>query len=286
MRDSFSAYDQIAPVLRALSELESAESAPSLEQLAARAALSPGHFQRVFKEAVGISPKKYQLYLASGRAKRALINGESVLGASLSAGLSGPSRLHDLMLNHDAVTPGAYRRRGAGVRIRYACLASPFGRVCIGACERGICWLGFVTSTDADALAELHGDWPSAILEEDAAFVAPMAARAFDFARDRPLDAPLGLYVQGSDFQIKVWEALLKIPPGGWVSYGALANAIEQPKAARAVGSAVGANLISILIPCHRVLRANGAIHNYRWGTANKHLLLAGEQARNELEEA
>lgn len=273
--------DGYAPVARAIDFLvANFERMPSLEETASEMGMSPAHFQRVFKAGAGVSPKRFLQVLSAREAKKAFVNGENVLEASLSAGLSGPSRLHDLFLAAEAMTPGAYRRKGEGETIRFARIDGPFGEALIGATEKGICWMNFSAACGpAKSFEEMKSDWPAAAFVEDAAFVAPLAGRAFAFARGQALDRPLGLYVQGTNFQIKVWEALLRIPFGETVTYGDVAADLGAPKASRAVGAAVGANMISLLIPCHRVILSSGAIHNYRWGVARKKTLLAMEGA-------
>lgn len=273
--------DAYAPVGRAIDFLvEHFEEQPSLEETAAHAGLSPQHFQRVFKAGAGVSPKRFLQYLAANEAKRALKRGESVLDASLTAGLSGPSRLHDLFLVSEAMTPGAYRKKGEGLIVRYASVDGPFGRSLIGATDKGICWLSFDGCGAATrGLEEMKADWPSANFEHDPEFIAPLAARAFGFAAGQSSGEPLGLYVQGTNFQLKVWEALLRIPFGAAATYGDVAREIGSPKASRAVGAAVGANMISLLIPCHRVILSSGIVHNYRWGATRKKAILAMEAA-------
>jgi AraC family transcriptional regulator of adaptative response/methylated-DNA-[protein]-cysteine methyltransferase len=277
-----SRLDGYAPIARAIDFLvANAETAPSLEDAASVVGLSPAHFQRVFKEGAGVSPKRFLQFLAAGEARRAMDEGGSVMDAAFAAGLSGPSRLHDLFLVAEAMTPGAYRRKGDGEIIRYAEVEGPFGKTLIGATGKGICWLSFTEPDGVHrSLAEMKGDWPAATYAEDPAFIEPIAARAFAFARGDTLDRPLGLYVQGTNFQLKIWEALLKIPAGRCVTYGDLARAIGSPKASRAVGAAVGANMISLLIPCHRVILSSGVVHNYRWGAPRKKAILALEEAR------
>ena len=273
--------DAYKPVARALDYLvERFDDAPSLEETAAVVGMSPAHFQRVFKAGAGVSPKRFLQYLAAGEAKKAMTLGDSVLDASFAAGLSGPSRLHDLFLVSEAMTPGQYRKKGEGLTIRFGHADGPFGRALIGATEKGVCWLSFSGDHDAeDQVRDMKGDWPAARFERDDAYIAPFAARAFAFAANRPLDKPLGLHVQGTNFQLKVWEALLKIPYGGLATYGDVAEVVCTRKASRAVGAAVGANMISLLIPCHRVILSSGVIHNYRWGAARKKAILAMEQA-------
>ena len=273
--------DDYAPVARAIDFLTAnAETQPSLEETAAHIGLSPTHFQRVFKEGAGVSPKRFLQYLAAQEAKRAMAEGEDVLSASFTAGLSGSSRLHDLFLASEAMTPGDYRRRGAGLVIRYAFVNGPLGRVLLGATDKGVCWLSFAEEGgDALHLSEMMQDWTAAEFIQDPDYVAPLAAQAFAFALNRNAGAPLRLHVRGTNFQLKVWEALLKIPYGARCTYGDIARGIEAPKANRAVGAAVGANLISVLIPCHRVILSSGVIHNYRWGVARKKAVLAMEEA-------
>lgn len=274
--------DGYEPVARAIDFLVANwEARPTLDETARVAGLSPQHFQRVFKEGAGVSPKRFLQAMAAGEARRAFDDGASVLDAAFAAGLSGPSRLHDLFLAAEAMTPGAYRKKGAGETIRHAEVDGPFGRTLIGATAKGICWLSFIEPMGLQrSLDEMRADWPAAGYIEDPAFIEPIAARAFAFAAGQRLDKPLGLFVQGTNFQLKVWQALLSIPCGGRATYGDIAAAIGAPGAGRAVGAAVGANMISLLIPCHRVILASGVIHNYRWGANRKRALLALEAAR------
>ncbi|MEM8771602.1 MAG: methylated-DNA--[protein]-cysteine S-methyltransferase [Pseudomonadota bacterium] len=273
--------DAYQPVARALDYLvENFENAPSLDETAAVVGLSPAHFQRVFKAGAGVSPKRFLQYLAAGEAKRAMSLGQNVLEASFAAGLSGSSRLHDLFLNAEAMTPGAYRKKGEGLIINYGVVDGPFGRALIGVTEKGICWLSFTGAAGDEAqIAEMKKDWPAAAFKENLEIAADYGAQAFAFAANCPLNRPLGLHVQGTNFQLKVWEALLKIPYGALATYGDIASSVGNPRASRAVGSAVGANMISLLIPCHRVILSSGVIHNYRWGAARKKAILAIERA-------
>lgn len=281
-RPSARRFDGYEPIAKAIDYLVSHwEARPGLEETAEVAGLSPQHFQRVFKEGAGVSPKRFLQAMAAGEAKRAFDEGASVLDAAFAAGLSGPSRLHDLFLVSEAMTPGAYRKKGAGETIRFAEADGPFGRALIGATEKGICWLSFIEPLGLQrSLDEMKADWPAASFIEDRDFIQPLAARAFAFAAGQPLDRPLGLFVQGTNFQLKVWQALLAIPCGSHATYGEIAEAVGAPRAGRAVGAAVGANMISLLIPCHRVILASGVIHNYRWGANRKRALLALEAAR------
>lgn len=258
--------------------IDHATDQPSLETMADHAGLSPHHFQRVFKRFAGISPKKFLQYVTLSHAKQALIEDASVLDAALDAGLSGPSRLHDLFVNCEAMTPGEFKALGPSLVIRYGMHDTPIGRVMLGATERGICWLAFVADDGRPAEEEFERAWAGATLIRDDAATAPWVERAFaieDLGRK-----PLPLLIRGTNFQIKVWEALLRIPFGRLVTYQDVAQAIGNPKAVRAVGSAVGKNNISWLIPCHRVILSSGVMHNYRWGVRQKKILNALELAR------
>lgn len=260
--------------------VENFDRQPGLEETADIVGLSPTHFQRVFTKGAGISPKRFLQALAAGEARKAMATGASVFEAALSAGLSGPSRLHDLFLVSEAMTPGAYRRKGEGQIVHYAKTRGPFGSTLIGATNKGVCWLSFDDGDDFDrSVSEMKQDWPAAEFREDATFIAPIAEQAFALATGRKPASPIGLYVQGTNFQLKVWEALLRIPYGTCVTYGDIARVVGDPKASRAVGTAVGANMISVLIPCHRVILSSGKAHNYRWGAARKKAILAMETA-------
>ncbi len=281
--------DLYEPVAAAIDFLAAnVEEHPGLEALAGAANMSPSHFQRVFQEGVGVSPKRFLQFLANERAKAALEQGASVLEASLASGLSGPSRLHDLFLVCEAMTPGAFKKKGEGLTIRYGFAPGPFGVTLIGATDKGICWLSFASDDPAEqgeAIQQMRGDWPAASFEEDLRYILPLSHKAFAFAKGEALKAPLALHVRGSNFQIKVWRALLDIPLGSVVTYGDIADVVCTRRAARAVGAAVGANLISLLIPCHRVILSSGAVHNYRWGVGRKKALLAIEAGLTEMTE-
>ena len=253
---------------------------PSLDEIARVAGMSPYHFQRTFRAWTGVTPKRFMQYLQLGKAKDLLIAEHSLMATALDVGLSGTSRLHDLFISCEAVTPGEFKTRGRGLVISYGIHDSPYGRALIGATARGICWLGFVAARrDARAVRELKGDWPGARLVHDPARTAPLAKHVFARARTGKGRSSLRLDLRGTNFQIKVWEALLKIPFGRLATYQDVAAAIGEPRAARAVGSAVGANPISLVIPCHRVILKSGVIHNYRWGVDRKRTILALEQA-------
>lgn len=249
---------------------------PRLSDVAAAAGLSEAHLQRLFTRHVGVSPKKFVQYLTLDFAKERLGASESVLDAALDAGLSGPGRLHDLFVGVEAMSPGEWKARGAGLTIRYGWHPSPFGDCLLMATERGLCGLAFALDAGrAATLADLSAGWERARLAEDADATRPYAERAFGGGGSR-----LDLVLRGTPFQLKVWEALLRIPSGALVTYEGLAARIGKPGAARAVAGAVGANPISWLIPCHRVIRGSGIITGYRWGPARKRALLAWEAAQ------
>ena len=266
-----------AQIARAIAYMiEHYQEQPSLEAMAARADLSPFHFQRIFKRWAGISPKRFLQYVTLAHAKRLLAGDASVLDAALDTGLSGPSRLHDLFVSCEAITPGEFKTLGEQLVIRWGLHDGPLGRVLLGATERGICWLSFVPEGDAAAIAAFEREWVGARLVADQSATSDHAARAFALKDDT---SPLPLLLRGTNFQIKVWEALLRVPFGRLVSYQTIAEAIGQPGASRAVGRAVGRNNVAWLIPCHRVIRSTGIIHNYRWGTAQKQVLTSFESA-------
>ena len=249
---------------------------PRLEEIAAVAGMSPAHFQRLFTARVGVSPKKFVQHLTLGRAKAALAAEMSVLDAAYEAGLSGPGRLHDLFVVHEAVTPGEWKVRGEGLTLRYGWHDSPFGDCLILAGERGVCGLGFSELAERDAtLADLAAPYARARILDDARATAPLADLAFGRAQGR-----LAVVLRGSPFRLKVWEALLRIPAGAAASYAQVAAHLGAPKAARAVGGACATNAVAWLIPCHRVLRAEGSLGGYRWGEPRKRAMLAWESAR------
>jgi len=250
---------------------------PSLEDVAACVGLSPFHFQRVFARYVGVSPKSFVGHLTFGHAKRELAQGASVLDAALDAGLSGPSRLHDLSLKIEAMTPGDYAKGAAGVVIAYGFAPCLFGIALVLATEKGVCGLGFGDEGgESDMLADMQSRWPKASYRRDQARAEAIVRQIFSPARA----GRLPLVLMGTPWQIKVWEALLAIPPGKFVSYGALAEKLCSARAARAVGAAVGRNPISWIIPCHRVLGSGGALTGYHWGMERKRAMLALEAAR------
>ena len=252
---------------------------PQLSEVAASVGLSEFHLQRLFQRWAGVSPKRFLQFQTAQEAKRVLRDSGDLLDASFHSGLSGPGRLHDLIVNVEAVTPGEYKRRGEGIRISWGVHASPFGDCLLALTPRGVCALEFLQpETQDEALARLRDSWENAELAHEPERTAAVAARIFAAAGEGK--QPLALLVKGTNFQIKVWEALLRIPAGAATTYAHIAANLGQPRAARAVGSAVAANPIAYLIPCHRVIRNTGAFGDYRWGALRKRALLARELAQ------
>jgi len=268
-------YQQIARAIRFIEARALAQ--PSLEQVAEHVGLSPYHFQRLFQRWAGVSPKRFLQFLTASHAKQLLRESLPALEASFAVGLSSPGRLHDLLIATEAVTPGEFKSGGAGVTIRYGVHETPFGRGLVGLTERGICRFEFVDDADpAQLLERLQSAWPEATLREDPA--ASAAAVEQVFARRGRVPGPeLRLLLRGTNFQLKVWQALLCIPEGRIASYGFLAERLGCSGASRAVGTAVGQNPIGYLIPCHRVLRQSGGLGGYRWGTERKTAILGRE---------
>jgi AraC family transcriptional regulator, regulatory protein of adaptative response / methylated-DNA-[protein]-cysteine methyltransferase len=252
---------------------------PQLEQIAAHVHLSPFHFNRLFHQWAGITPKAYMQFITGSVAKAGLRARSPVLSTALRVGLSGGSRLHDLILKLEAMSPAQYANGGAGLRIEFGVAASPFGLMLAGQTDRGLCHLSFVDSVDRDAATrELCAAWPNARLRWHPEAVAELSARIWPEGRRVGERTPLRLLVKGSQFQLKVWQALLSLDSGEHVAYGDLARRLQRGNAARAVGSAVGANRIAWLIPCHRVLRAGGQLGGYHWGVDRKRAMLTWEK--------
>lgn len=249
---------------------------PGVAEVAAAVGMSPSRFSRAFAAWVGTTPKRFLAHLTKERAKELLAASRDVLGTSRASGLSGPGRLHDLMVTHEALSPGEFKDGRIG--IAYGVHVTPFGWCAIGLTGRGICHLAFLESGGAAGAARhMRERWPRATLARDDARTAPYAQRIFALGASR---APLHLVVRGTNFQVKVWEALLAIPPGAAADYAGVARAIGAPRAVRAVGSACGRNAIAFLIPCHRVLAGDGGLGGYRWGLERKEAMLAWEAAR------
>ncbi|MBI5295689.1 MAG: methylated-DNA--[protein]-cysteine S-methyltransferase [Chloroflexi bacterium] len=251
---------------------------PSLEEVAANLGLSEFHFQRLFTRWAGISPKRFLQFVTKEHARGLLRASENLLETTHQVGLSSLGRLHDLMVSTEAMSPGEYKARGAGLTIRYGLHPTPFGQCLIGLTERGICHLSFVQTSEGDAIDALVADWASARMIEDKRATAPWVAPIFDLSQRE--ERPLHLYLRGTNFQLKVWEALLNVPAGGVTTYEQVAAQIGKPHALRAVGTAVGHNPIAVLIPCHRVIRKLGEFGNYRYGPARKKAILGWEASR------
>ncbi|MCL3881448.1 bifunctional helix-turn-helix domain-containing protein/methylated-DNA--[protein]-cysteine S-methyltransferase [Marivita sp. GX14005] len=267
---------------RALDVIDAHEAALSLDELAARMNMSPAHFQRVFSRWVGVSPKRYQQYLTLGHAKTLLQNRFTILQTAHATGLSGSGRLHDLFLRWEAMSPGEFARKGDGLTIFWGRFDSPFGPALVMGTERGLCGIGLFAETgERHAWHDLTSRWPKARYVE-----APERLRGWvlpAFGAAEPTE-PTPLYLIGAPFQIKVWEALMRVPSGHVTSYSEIAASIGHPRAVRAVGTAVGRNPISFLIPCHRALRKSGGLGGYHWGLPVKRGILAWEAARADAE--
>ncbi len=270
-------YHRIAAALAYLRANFQAQ--PGLELLAEQAHWSPFHFQRKFQEWAGVSPKKFLQYLSLDHAKRLLRQQVSVAEAAYETGLSGTGRLHDLFVTLEAMTPGEYRHGGAALAIRYSFGESPFGAYLVASTDKGICKLAFVDEPAA-AIDELRREWPNAALAAKATAAHAQVARFF--ARDFGPTDRLHLHLKGTAFQLKIWESLLHVPEGELRTYAQLAEAAENGAAVRAAGTAIGANPVGYLIPCHRVIRQTGELGQYRWGATRKAALLGWEAARAE----
>ncbi len=262
-------FEKIADAITYM--VESHQQQPELSDLARHVGMSPHHFQRIFSDWAGVSPKKFLKAVTLQSVKERLRASETVLDAAFDVGLSGPGRLHDLFVSIDAVTPGEFKNRGAGMTFRYGYHPSPFGDCLLVLSERGLTGLSFVTANRSDALAEQMMGWEQAEWIEAPMETEPVAVSAFRTGER------LDLLLRGSPFRVKVWDALLRIPEGSVLSYGDLASRIGRPGAARAVASAVAKNLIGYVIPCHRVIRESGALSDYRWGSHRKRAILGAE---------
>ncbi|MGB0959671.1 MAG: methylated-DNA--[protein]-cysteine S-methyltransferase [Halocynthiibacter sp.] len=265
-------------IKRALDIIDEAPSPLSLDALAQKMGMSPSHFQKTFRNWVGVSPKKYQSYLTLSHAKSLLRNRHSTLRTSHEAGLSGSGRLHDLFVTWEAMTPGEYAQKGRGLTISHACVDTPFGPALLMATARGLCGIGFIDDCGYEhAFKDLSERWPEAHYVENITEIAPYRDLCFTS------HAPLKLHLMGTSLQIKVWEALLSIPSGHVSTYSDIATHIGKPTAQRAVGTAVGRNPISWVIPCHRALRKSGALGGYHWGLTTKRAMLAYESAQRDV---
>jgi AraC family transcriptional regulator of adaptative response/methylated-DNA-[protein]-cysteine methyltransferase len=280
---ALSDYGKVEKAIRFIGARVQAQ--PSLAEVAAEVGLSEFHFQRLFQRWAGVSPKRFLQFLTLEEAKRMLAESRSLLDASLELGLSGPSRLHDLFLSLERMTPGEYKAKAEGLAVHWGVEETPFGPALFAALaegdrERGLCGLAFLHDEDPEAaFEELRARWPGAKLEASPARVRGYAV-AFDARLRGRTDQPLSLVLKGTPFQLKTWEALLRIPPGQALAYGDLAKLTGSPEASRAVGSAVGQNPIAGLIPCHRVIQSTGAFGAYHWGAPRKQALLGFERAQ------
>ena len=264
---------------RAIEVIDAGGPGMTLDALAGEMGMSPAHFQRLFSSWAGVSPKRYQQYLALNHAKELLAARHTTLVAADAAGLSSSGRLHDLFVRWEAMSPGDFARKGTGLTVYWGWFDSPFGLALVMGTDRGICGIGFAAEAGTEAtMQDLTGRWPGATFVEDPMRLRPWALAAFGAEPNKA--APL--YLIGAPFQIKVWEALLSIPSGHVTTYSDIAEAIGRPKAVRAVGTAVGRNPISLLIPCHRALRKSGGLGGYHWGLSVKRGILAREAARAE----
>jgi len=272
--DSQPQYALIEAAMAWLADMRAEQ--PSLEDLADHIGYAPAHLQKVFTRWAGVSPKRFLSYLTLDYAKERLAEADSVLDAAHSAGLSGPSRLHDLFVAHEAITPGDFKRRGEGLAVRWGWHASPFGDALVMQTDRGVCGLAFAfgEAERREVLANMQARWPAARYIEGRAETGRTANAIFGSKGER-----IPLHLAGTNFQVRVWEALLSIPDGALVPYQWVANAIGQPKAARAVGAAIGRNPVSFLIPCHRAILTSGYLRNYEWGLPRKLAMIGWEAA-------
>jgi len=272
-------YERVRRIIAFISERWREQ--PSLEAIADHVGLSTTHVHHLFRRWAGLSPKAFLQAITLDNAKALLSDSASVLDATYEVGLSGPARLHDLFVTHEAMTPGDFRARGSGLTMRYGFHPSPFGEAILIATDRGLAGLGFVDDGDrAGALADMTRRWPKALYLEDAAATAPLAQRIFDPSRWRP-EQPLRVVLIGTDFEVRVWQTLLRIPRDRATTYSDIARHIGNPAACRAVGAAVGRNPISFVVPCHRVLGRSGALTGYHWGLTRKQAILGWEAGRS-----
>ena len=264
-----------AVIARALKIIDEGGPSLSLDDLSGQMGMSAAHFQRTFSQWVGVSPKRYQQYLTLDHARRLLADRFTVLETAHAAGLSGGGRLQDLFLTWEAMSPGEYATGGAGLVIRWGYFQTPFGEALVMATDRGICGIGFTEEFGRDwSMNDLTARWPQASYIEDQS-IAPLVTEALEGRSAR-------LHLIGAPFQLKVWEALLQVPSGHVTTYSELAGAVGHPTAQRAVGTAVGRNPISFLVPCHRALRKSGGLGGYHWGLPVKRAILAWESARED----
>jgi AraC family transcriptional regulator, regulatory protein of adaptative response / methylated-DNA-[protein]-cysteine methyltransferase len=268
-------YQTVRRVIEIISE--NWREQPGLEELASAVGATPTQLQKTFSRWAGLSPKAFLQAITMDHARKLLADDASILDASLELGLSGPGRLHDLFVTHEAMSPGVYKSGGAGLNIRYGFHPSPFGSALVMITERGMAGMAFCDpGTEAAALSDMASRWPAANYLEDSAATAPYAQRSFDRSQWNA-ETPLRIVMIGTDFEIRVWEGLLSIKPGTATTYSNLAGRIGRPEAPRAVGRAVGRNPLSFVVPCHRVLGKSGALTGYHWGLTRKRAILGWE---------
>jgi AraC family transcriptional regulator of adaptative response/methylated-DNA-[protein]-cysteine methyltransferase len=268
-------YDSVRRAIAFISEHWRTQ--PTIEAMADAAGVTPDELHHLFRRWAGLTPKAFMQALTLDHAKHLLRDSASILDAALDSGLSGPGRLHDLFVTHEAMSPGEWKNGGAGLTLRYGFHASPFGTAVVMASGRGLAGLAFADPGDEHAaLADMRARWPKATYVEDIEGTAPLAQRIFNTKLWRP-DQPLRVVLIGTDFEVRVWETLLKIPMGRAVSYSDIACKIEKPKASRAVGAAVGKNPVSFVVPCHRALGKDGKLTGYHWGITRKQAMLGWE---------
>jgi AraC family transcriptional regulator of adaptative response/methylated-DNA-[protein]-cysteine methyltransferase len=268
-------YDSVRRAIAFISEHWRRQ--PTIEAVADAAGLTPDELHHLFRRWAGLTPKAFMQVLTLDHAKGLLRDSASVLDAALDSGLSGPGRLHDLFVTHEAMSPGEWKNGGAGMTLRFGFHPSPFGTAIVIGSDRGLAGLAFADpGGEQAALADMQRRWPAATYIEDYLNTAPLAQRIFDKKLWRP-DQPLRVTLIGTDFEVRVWETLLKIPMGRAVCYSDIANKIKAPKASRAVGAAVGKNPISFVVPCHRALGKSGALTGYHWGITRKQAMIGWE---------
>jgi AraC family transcriptional regulator of adaptative response/methylated-DNA-[protein]-cysteine methyltransferase len=271
-------YERVRRIIAFISERWREQ--PSLEAIADHVGLSTTHVHHLFRRWSGLSPKAFLQAITLDNAKALLASSASVLDATYEVGLSGPARLHDLFVTHEAMTPGDYKAGGAGLAMRFGFHPSPFGEAILVATERGLAGLGFVDEGDREsALADMKRRWPRAEYIEDTASTAPLARRIFNPTQWQA-EQPLRVVLIGTDFEVRVWQTLLRIPLGRATTYSDIAGHIGKPSACRAVGAAVGKNPVSFVVPCHRVLGRSGALTGYHWGLTRKQAILGWEAGR------
>jgi AraC family transcriptional regulator of adaptative response/methylated-DNA-[protein]-cysteine methyltransferase len=275
-------YDSVRRAIAFISK--SWRSQPTIEAMADAAGVTPDELHHLFRRWAGLTPKAFMQALTLDHAKGLLRNSASVLDAALDSGLSGPGRLHDLFVTHEAMSPGEWKNGGDGMRLAFGFHPSPFGAAIVIASDRGLAGLAFADSGgEPAALADMKRRWPNATYVEDQARTATLAQRVFDTKLWRA-DQPLRVVLIGTDFEVRVWQTLLKIPLGKATTYSSIAANVDRPKASRAVGAAVGKNPVSFVVPCHRVLGKSGALTGYHWGLTRKQAMLGWEAGQIGLE--